>query len=87
MERDPSVDWARGMAALAMIEPLAPALAGYFYFHGTRAALLEELGRLVEAQTAYETALPLCSTAAETALVKQRLHGLSEKTAAAVGFG
>ena len=32
-------------AALALIEPLAPQLSGYFYFFGVRGALLMQLGR------------------------------------------
>jgi len=32
-------------AALALIEPLAPRLSGYFYFFGVRGALLLQLGR------------------------------------------
>jgi RNA polymerase sigma-70 factor, ECF subfamily len=33
-------------AALAMIEPLAHELSGYFYYFGVRGALLQQLGRL-----------------------------------------
>ena len=32
-------------AALDMIEPLAPRLSGYFYFHSAHGAFLLELGR------------------------------------------
>src|SRR5262249_37863423 len=35
--------------ALGLIEPLAAKLANYFYYHGVRGALLEELGRTREA--------------------------------------
>src|SRR3954464_14128512 len=39
-------------AALAMIEPLAPRLSGYFHYFGLRGALLMQLGRAEEARTA-----------------------------------
>jgi len=35
-------------AALALIEPLAGKLSGYFYFYGVKGALLKDLGRLDE---------------------------------------
>ena len=38
-------------AALAMIEPLAPQLSGYFYFFGVKGALLLQLGRSEEARS------------------------------------
>ncbi len=86
LNRAVAVSKADGPApALAMIEPLSQALDGYFYFHGARAALLEEIGRLDEARSAYETALTLCSNAVETALVEKRLAGLSKKIAVPVG--
>src|SRR5215217_704814 len=37
-------------AALAMIEPLAPKLSGYFYFFGLKGGLLMQLGRNDEAR-------------------------------------
>jgi hypothetical protein len=35
--------------ALAMVEPLAEALSGYFYFHGVHGVLLDRLGRRADA--------------------------------------
>ncbi|MEM7442978.1 MAG: RNA polymerase sigma factor [Pseudomonadota bacterium] len=72
-------------AALSMIEPLEKQLAGYFYFHGTKAALLEDVGRPNEARRAYQTALSLSSTSAESALVRRRLEKLSSSAPAGVG--
>src|SRR5690606_15569122 len=40
-------------AALDMIEPLAPALAGYFHFHGVKGGLLLQLGRNEEARISF----------------------------------
>lgn len=68
-------------AALALIDPLAAVLDGYLYFHGARAALLEDLGRSSEAAAAYRKALALCTTPAETAHLRQRLQDLEEKSA------
>ena len=51
LNRAVAVSKVRGAAdALAMIEPLAPKLGGYFYFHGARGAFLLELGRAEEAR-------------------------------------
>ena len=68
-------------AALALVEPLANRLQGYLYFHGARAAFLEELGRRAEAAAAYEKALALCSTPAETAHLQGRLAALKKDSA------
>ncbi len=68
-------------AALALTAPLAGALDGYLYFHGARAAWLEELGRAPEAAEAYGRALALCTTPAETAHLRERLEALGEKSA------
>lgn len=69
----------RGPAeALAMIEPLAGRLAGYFNFHGMRGALLSELGRKAEAREAYGRAIALAATPAEAAYIRERLDALAE---------
>jgi RNA polymerase sigma factor (sigma-70 family) len=60
-------------AALADLEALSGRLAGYHLFHATRAQLLRELGRGVEAQLADEQALGLTANSAERALLEQRL--------------
>lgn len=63
-------------AALAMIEPLAGALGGYFHFHGLRGALLEQLGRPREATRAFDQAISLANTAAEAAHIRMHLDRL-----------
>jgi RNA polymerase sigma-70 factor, ECF subfamily len=66
-------------AALAMIEPLAGKLAGYFHFHGLRGALLEELGRARDARAAFTEAISLANTAAEAAHIRMHLDQLKRK--------
>ncbi|MFC0368321.1 RNA polymerase sigma factor [Methylobacterium isbiliense] len=67
----------RGPAeALALIEPLAPRLSGYFYFFGVKGALLSQLGRSDEARTAFDRAIALATTAAEAAHIRQHLDRL-----------
>lgn len=65
-------------AALEMIAPLRDALDGYFYFHGLRGALLDQLGRRAEAREAYGRAIALADTAAEAAHIRQHLARLQE---------
>jgi RNA polymerase sigma-70 factor (ECF subfamily) len=60
------------VAALAMIEPLAQPLAGYFHFHGLKGALLMQVGRDAEARDAFDRAISLAHTPAEAAHI--RLH-------------
>jgi RNA polymerase sigma-70 factor (ECF subfamily) len=68
----------RGPAeALAMIEPLAPKLSGYFHFFGVRGALLAELGRRDEARAAFDRAIALASTAVEAAHIRMHLDRLT----------
>jgi RNA polymerase sigma-70 factor (ECF subfamily) len=62
--------------ALAMIEPLAERLSDYFYFFGTKGALLAQLGRIEEARAALDRALSLAHTEAEAAHIRMRLDGL-----------
>lgn len=64
-------------AALALIEPLAKALSGYFYFFGLKGALLRELGREREARDAFNQAIALANTPAEAAHIRQHLDRLS----------
>lgn len=67
----------RGPAeALALIEPLAPRLSGYFHFFGVKGALLSQLGRSDEARTAFDRAIALATTAAEAAHIRQHLDRL-----------
>jgi RNA polymerase sigma-70 factor (ECF subfamily) len=62
--------------ALALIEPLGVRLSGYFYFHGTRGALLLQLGRDGEAREAFDQAIALANTPAEAAHIRQHLDRL-----------
>ncbi len=63
-------------AALAMIEPLAPRLAGYFHFFGAQGAFLLQLGRVDEARTAFDRAIALANTPAEAAHIRRHLDRL-----------
>ncbi len=63
-------------AALAMVEPLGAALAGYFHFHGLRGALLMQLGQTREARESFMTAIGLATTAAEAAHIRMHLDAL-----------
>ena len=68
----------RGPAeALALIEPLAPKLSGYFHFFGVRGALLAQLGRNDEARAAFDRAIALANTAVEAAHIRMHLDRLA----------
>jgi RNA polymerase sigma-70 factor, ECF subfamily len=67
-------------AALAMIEPLAPKLSGYFYFFGLKGALLTQLDRPDEARTAFDHAISLANTAAEAAHIRLHLDRLQKES-------
>ncbi len=78
LNRAVAVAKVRGPAdALAMIEPLAVKLGGYFYFHGARGAFLLQLGRAEEARVAFDRAIALANTPAEAAHIRQQLDRLS----------
>lgn len=64
-------------AALAMVEPLADALEGYFYFHAVRGTLLDQLHRPAEARAAFGRAIGLANTTAEAAHIRQHLDRLA----------
>ncbi len=64
-------------AALAMLEPLGDRLQGYFYFHGVKGALLEQLERPAEAREAFGRAIALANTPAEAAHIRQHLDRLA----------
>jgi RNA polymerase sigma-70 factor (ECF subfamily) len=66
--------------ALAMVEPLAERLAGYFYFHGLKGALLDQLGRAEEARESFARAIALANTPAEAAHIRQHLDRLSHRS-------
>src|SRR5262249_13433133 len=68
----------RGPAdALAIIEPLADKLGGYFYFHGARGAFPLRLGRTEEARVAFDRAIALANTPAEAAHIREQLDRLA----------
>jgi RNA polymerase sigma-70 factor (ECF subfamily) len=68
-------------AALAMIEPLAARLNGYFHFFGVRGGLLMQLGRAAEAREAFDRAIALANTAAEAAHIRMHLDRLQKDSA------
>jgi RNA polymerase sigma-70 factor (ECF subfamily) len=68
-------------AALAMIEPLAPRLSGYFHFFGVKGALMMQLGRAEEARQAFDRAIALANTAAEAAHIRMHLDRLMRDSA------
>ncbi|WP_428669096.1 RNA polymerase sigma factor [Reyranella sp.] len=63
--------------ALAMVEPLGERLAGYFYFHGLKGALLDQLGRAEEARESFTRAIALANTPAEATHIRHHLDRLS----------
>ena len=68
--------------ALAMIEPLADDLSGYFYFFGLKGALLKQLGRPREARAAFDQAVALANTPGEAAHIRAEIDSLSDAAAA-----
>ena len=83
LNRAVAVSKARGPAeALAMIEPLAEPLSGYFYFFGAKGAFLLQLGRAREAREAFDQAIALANTASEAAHIRQQLDRLMKDSAA-----
>jgi RNA polymerase sigma-70 factor (ECF subfamily) len=78
LNRAVAVAKVRGPAvALAMVEPLAPQLSGYFHFFGVRGGLLMQLGRPEEARVAFDQAIALANTAAEAAHIRLHLDRLA----------
>jgi RNA polymerase sigma-70 factor (ECF subfamily) len=77
LNRAVAVSKVRGpAAALAMIEPIAAALDGYFNFFGVKGALLMQLGRTQEARVAFDQAIALANTPAEAAHIRLHLDRL-----------
>jgi RNA polymerase sigma-70 factor (ECF subfamily) len=64
-----------------MIEPLEPALGGYFYFFGARGAFLLQLGRQAEARQAFDQAIALANTAAEAAHIRLQIDRMTADAA------
>lgn len=58
--------------ALASVDRLGEALAGYHAHHATRAELLRRLGRSGESRAAYDEAIGLAGNTAETAYLTRR---------------
>ncbi|MDI2127736.1 RNA polymerase sigma factor [Yinghuangia seranimata] len=58
--------------ALAAVDRLGDALAGYHAYHATRADLLRRLGRSEQARAAYDKAVGLAGNTAETAYLTRR---------------
>lgn len=69
-------------AALAMVEPLAEQLSGYFYYHGARGNFLMQLGRSDEARVAFDQAIALANSAPEAAHIRMHLDNLAKDTEA-----
>jgi RNA polymerase sigma-70 factor (ECF subfamily) len=69
-------------AALAMVEPLAPKLSGYFHFYGLKGALLSDLGRVAEAREAFDRAIALARTAQEAAHIRSILDRMAKDSGA-----
>ncbi|HJT07698.1 MAG TPA: RNA polymerase sigma factor [Stellaceae bacterium] len=72
-------------AALAMIEPLAERLSGYFYFFGAKGALLMQLGRAKEARAAFDQAIALANTPAEATHIRRHLDRLKRESPPVAG--
>ena len=81
LNRAVAVSKARGPEeALAMIEPLAPRLSGYFHFHGVKGGLLMQLARRAEAREAFSQAIALANTSAEAAHIRMHLDRLESES-------
>ena len=77
LNRAVAVNKLRGpAAALALIEPLESKLSAYFYFHGVRGALLQQLGRISDARQSFGRAITLANSPAEAAHIRQQLDRL-----------
>jgi RNA polymerase sigma-70 factor, ECF subfamily len=64
--------------ALATVDRLEDALAGYHAFHATRADLLRRLGCSRESRSAYDKAIELAGNTAETAYLTRRRAQLGD---------
>jgi RNA polymerase sigma-70 factor, ECF subfamily len=63
--------------ALAAVDRLEGALAGYHAFHATRADLLRRLGRTASSRAAYDRAIELAGNTAEIAYLSRRRDQLA----------
>ena len=57
---------------------MAPALADYFHFHGLRAAFLAALDENDSARAAFERALTLARTPAESEHIRRQIASLPQ---------
>ena len=81
LNRAVAVSKVRGpAAALAMIEPLAEPLAGYFHFFGVKGGLLMQLGCANEARVSFDRAIALARTPAEAAHIRLHLDRLIKES-------
>jgi RNA polymerase sigma-70 factor, ECF subfamily len=79
LNRAVAVSKTKGAApALAMIEPLATQLSGYFYYFGLRGALLMQLGRHHEARVAFDEAIARAHSVAEAAHIRMQIDRLAK---------
>ncbi|MEP6853599.1 MAG: DUF6596 domain-containing protein, partial [bacterium] len=62
--------------ALAAVDRLEDALAGYHPYHATRAELLRRLGQSQQSRAAYDKAIELAGNTAETAYLTRRRNQL-----------
>jgi RNA polymerase sigma-70 factor (ECF subfamily) len=67
-------------AALAMIEPLADRLSGYFHFFGLKGALLLQMARRKEARAAFDRAIALANSPAEAAHIRMHIDRLAKES-------
>jgi RNA polymerase sigma-70 factor (ECF subfamily) len=65
-------------SALALIEPLADKLSGYFHYFGVKGALHQQLGQLDAAKEAWDRAIALAHTPAEAAHIRMHLDRLAQ---------
>lgn len=63
--------------ALALISPLAKVLDGYFYYHGVRGALCQQLGQHDAARESFVRAIALANTPAEATYIRSQLDSLN----------
>ncbi|WP_332699836.1 RNA polymerase sigma factor [Devosia sp.] len=78
LNRAVAVSKSRGpAAAMALIDPLAERLDGYFYFHGVRGGLLLQLGDGPAAREAFNRAIALAGSPAEAAHIRLHLDHLA----------
>jgi RNA polymerase sigma-70 factor (ECF subfamily) len=67
-------------AALAMIEPLAARLSGYYPYHGARGAFLLQAGHRAEARVAFDQAIALAASASEGSHIRRHLDRLMRES-------